>query len=253
MTRFLMETLEELLRNFYAKFSRLEVLANAKITTSFLKIDVSNCANQPSTSKIDVSFSLKYLQQLKIKGEITYRQIDKFKRKICDFLVSMCACIIEENPLSSFLAHCLKSVSLSFTVEIPEKCKYLFDKLLMKFVTYKKTAASVADLAKGEYSKFCETVLVENEEVFLSFDKDKDLLDYFLWKFTGLKMYAKLHQVIKIALTLSHGQAQVELGFSNNKSLIDDNIYVHPLTPSPLYVLSMTTSSFLTSRYMKLK
>ena len=144
MARFLVETLEELLHNFYANFSRLEVFANAKITTSLLKIDVSNCANQLSTSKIDVSFSLKYLHQLKIIGEITYRQIDKFKRKICDFLVSMCGCIIEENPLSSFLAHSLKSVSLSFTVEIPEKCEYLFDKLLMKLVTYKKTAASVA-------------------------------------------------------------------------------------------------------------
>ena len=96
-------------------------------------------------------------------------------------------------------------------------------------------------------------MLVENEEVFLSFDKDKDLLDYFLWKFTDLKMYAKLHHVIKIGLTLTHGQAQAERGFSNNKSLIDDNIYVHPLTPSPLYVLSMTTSSFLASKHMKLK
>ena len=55
-------------------------------------------------------------------------------------------------------------------VEFPEKYEYLFDKLLMKLVTYKKLAASVADLAKGEFSKFCETVVVENKEEFLSFD-----------------------------------------------------------------------------------
>ena len=94
----------------------------------------------------------------------------------------------------------------------------------MKLVTYKKLAASVADLAKGEFSKFCETVVVESEEEFLSFDKDKDRLDYFLWKFTDLKMYAKLQHVIKIILILSHEQAEVERGFSSNKSLIDDNM-----------------------------
>ena len=109
-------------------------------------------------------------------------------------------------------------------VEFPEKHEYLFDKLLMKLVTYKKLVASVADLAKGEFSKFCETVVVESEEEFLSFDKDKDRLDYFLWKFTDLKMYAKLQHVIKIVLILSHGQAQVEREFSSNKNLIDDNM-----------------------------
>ena len=92
-------------------------------------------------------------------------------------------------------------------VEFPEKCEYLFDKLLMKLITYKKLAASVTDIAKGEFSKFCETVVVENKEEFLFFDKDKDRLDYFLWKFTDLKMHAKLQHVIKIVLILSHGQA----------------------------------------------
>ena len=42
-------------------------------------------------------------------------------------------------------------------VEFPEKGEYLFDKLLMNLVTYEKFAASVADLAKGEFSKFRET------------------------------------------------------------------------------------------------
>ena len=72
MTPFLVETLEELLRGFYSKFIRPDILANVKTTMPLLKIDVSNRANQLSTSKIDVGFSLKYdLQQLKSKGKIT--------------------------------------------------------------------------------------------------------------------------------------------------------------------------------------
>ena len=169
-------------------------------------------ANQLSTSKIDVGFSLKYdIQQLKSKREITNFQIDKLRREVCDFLVLMCTLITEKSPLLSLVACCLKCFSLSFLVEFPEKCEYPSDTLLMKLVTYKELTASVADLAKGEFSKFCETVVFENKEEFLSFDKDKDRLDYFLWKLTDLKMYAKLQHVIKIVLI-------------SNKSLIDDNM-----------------------------
>ena len=46
MTPFLVETLEEILRGFYSKFIPPDILANAKTTTSLLKIDVSNRANQ---------------------------------------------------------------------------------------------------------------------------------------------------------------------------------------------------------------
>ena len=38
------------------------------------------------------------------------------------------------------------------------------------------------------------------------------------------KLYTNLQQIFKIVLILSHGQAQVEQGFSSNKSLIDDNM-----------------------------
>ena len=44
---------------------------------------------------------------------------------------------------------------------------------------------------------------------------------HFLWEFTNLKIYAKLQHIIKIALILLHGQAQVKSGFSSKKSLIN--------------------------------
>ena len=71
MTPFLVEILEELLCGFYSKFIWPYILANAKTTTFLLKIDVSNRTNQLSTSKINVSFLLKYdLQQLKSKEKM---------------------------------------------------------------------------------------------------------------------------------------------------------------------------------------
>ena len=119
MTPFLVETLEELLRGFYSKFIRPDILANVKTSMPLLKIDVSNRANHLSTSKIDVGFSLKYdLQQLKSKRKIIDVQSDKFKRGVCDFVVSMYTHITEKSPLLSLAARCLKCFSLSFMVQL---------------------------------------------------------------------------------------------------------------------------------------
>ena len=184
MAPFLVETLEDLLRGFYAKFVRPDVLATAKSTVSLMKIEISKVENELSISKIDIGFSLKYdLKQLKTKGKITDVQIDRFKRGTLDFLVSMCNHITEKSPLSSLMARCLKSLSPIYMAESPENCEIFFDTIvLMKLVTYKKIAASVADSAKREYSKFCQTVVLDNKEEFASFDKNTDRLDYFLWK-----------------------------------------------------------------------
>ena len=114
MTPFLVEILEELLRGFYSKFIWPYILANAKTTTFLLKTDVSNCTNQLSTSKINISFSLKYdLQQLKRKGKM-FRSTSSRG----EYVISLSRCALI-------------------------------------------------------------TVIFENKEEFLSFDKDKDCFDYF--------------------------------------------------------------------------
>lgn len=129
---------EDLLRGFYAKFVRQDVLVNAKTTLSLLKIDLSKVENHLPINKIDIGFSLKYdLQQLKSRGKITDVQIDKFKRSIPEFFISMCSHITEKRPLSSLMARCLRSLLPTYMVESPEAFELLFDKMLLKLVSYK--------------------------------------------------------------------------------------------------------------------
>jgi hypothetical protein len=50
-------------------------------------------------------------------------------------------------------------------------------------------------------------------------------LDQFFYSVLGSKpQYAELYKVIKIVLLLSHGNAEVERGFSVNKHLLHDNV-----------------------------
>ena len=78
-------------------------------------------------------------------------------------------------------------------------------------------SAAEADQAKQEYHKFMSSVIVTNEEKFFSFDQDKDRLDSFF----GSLMQANadlfnLWKVCRIIFVLSHGQADIERGFSIN-------------------------------------
>ena len=140
-------------------------------------------------------------------------------------MIEMCTHFKEKSPLKSVFARFLKCLSPIYMVECSEACEILFQKLLEKLVSYKKIVPSMADDAKMEYSWFVSTIVKKNSDEFLSFKKGEDRLDVLLWRYTGAKShFSKLRNVFSILLILSHGQAQVEHGFSTNKLLLDVNM-----------------------------
>ena len=73
----------------------------------------------------------------------------------------------------------------------------------------------MADSAKTEYSDPITFIVKENRNEFLSFKKETDRLDKCFWKFIGGRsQFSNLKNVFQILLMISHGQAQVERGFS---------------------------------------
>ena len=78
--------------------------------------------------------------------------------------------------------------------------------------------ANSTDLAKQQFSK----CLAEID--FLTFDLKRDRLDDFYGKNIGQKAeYKDLFSVVKIVLTLSHGNAFVESGHSVNEDMLVEN------------------------------
>ena len=66
---------------------------------------------------------------------------------------------------------------------------------------------------------------MSQSDEFLSFKKEEARFDVFLWRYIGAKsQFSKVRNVLSMSLILSHGQAQVEHGFSANKLLLDVNI-----------------------------
>ena len=83
----------------------------------------------------------------------------------------------------------------------------------------------MADQAKFEFSHFMSTLVKENKYELLAFQKEIDRLDLFFWRYIGSKdQFKSPRKLFQIVLNLSHGQAQVERGFTINKQLLNDNM-----------------------------
>ena len=78
---------------------------------------------------------------------------------------------------------------------------------------------------KDEYEIMVSTTCVQHKDEFLSFNINEDRLDLFLAKYlAGAKEYSNLWKVVKILLIISHGQSDVERGFSVNKEISVQNM-----------------------------
>ena len=121
----------------------------------------------------------------------------------------------------------------------------LLDKMLEILVGLKKVTSEMAMKAKQEYSKFLTHVVKPNTESFNEFEESKTRLDSFLWKYMGSDSnYKSIWSIVKIILVLSHGQATVERGFSENKMILVENLDMESLIAQRLIFNYMKRKNF---------
>ena len=108
---------------------------------------------------------------------------------------------------------------------LTRNCKCFIPALLIEtLLAAEQISEGFVEEAKQEFPKFLK-VCKENRQDFLNFDSDNDRLDTFYWShIENMKSIEKVAEVLKIVLTLSHGQASGECGFSANKSLLVENL-----------------------------
>ena len=219
MTPFLTETLEDLIKTLMRKFICKDL--HDKSCSEMAKLDFNNISNQKPTHLVNLGFAVNHEIQLwKSHKKISDRQILKFKKEVVGFLATFSTYLMEKSPVKSFFARCLCCLSPNYIGECSKTCEKSFDKVLSKLVFYKVISPDTADRSKSQYSKFVTTVVKENKPKFLNYSKTDQRLDEFMMKFVGASTrFSELCKLFKILLILSHGQAQVEHGFSVNKNL----------------------------------
>ena len=207
MAPFLTETLEDLIKTLMRKFIRKDL--RDKSCSEIAKLDFNDVNNQKPTHLVDLGFAVNH--------EI---QLLKSSKKITD---SDFAHLFNAKESGEIIFYQMPSL-FNYIGECSETCEKLFDKVLSKWVSYKVITPDTADRSKSQHSKFVTTVVKENKPEFLNYSKTDQRLNEFIMRFVGASTkFSELWKLFKILLILSHGQAQVECGFSVNKNLLAEN------------------------------
>ena len=81
------------------------------------------------------------------------------------------------------------------------------------------------DEANLEFNEFLDDLVDKEAEAFRGYDFNRSRLDEFFYGLLHANdKYKNIWVVIRKCLLLSHGQAEVERGFSVNKHTMEDNI-----------------------------
>ena len=82
-----------------------------------------------------------------------------------------------------------------------------------------------AEKAKEQYLEFLDTVVLSNQETFLTFKIEKDRLDTFLATHVyGVQKFSALWNLMIFVFTMFHRQSNVEQGFNINDDIVVENL-----------------------------
>ena len=187
-----------------------------------MKIDLVKKDNQLLLNNIELGSAVKSaLVKTKVKDDAKL----KFKKECVTMLLKIVEKMVERCPLNYSVvrnATCLVPVEM---INSSEECVLRANRLIQKLFDLNILSATVSDKGKQEYQEFLSSVCKEKKDEFLSFDKSKDRLDRFLVSLLhGNSRFINLFKACKIILTLSHGQSDVERGFSINKEMMVENM-----------------------------
>ena len=156
------------------------------------------------------------MKKLKQK-DVNLTDIKVFKKAAQKFLVAMVEKLLERTPLASSLLQSASIFDPQNMLQLSkEKAVDLFKSLLTNIIQLNILPPNRCDQALAEF-KNCLDVKIEGIKLTsFVFSQKEHRLDEFFFKELGIAKYKELSYLVRIILTLSHGQAAVERGFNHN-------------------------------------
>ena len=131
----------------------------------------------------------------------------------------------ERPPLKYSLARFLASLALQNIISNSADVATKFEKVLHLLLGGSWVSGEECDELLTQYKAFTTDMKQEHATEFSNFSTySDDRLDVFFGQYMNNSKYGKLWRVIKMLLTISHGQASVERGYSVNSDLLIENM-----------------------------
>ncbi len=180
------------------------------------------------TSKIDVGFGAKDEIRTVLVKQGNPQELQRLRALVKDFrrecrecLKSMAKKMIIRTPLSSAFIQGCAALDPAIICSSDEKSELLSQSLLI-LVQLKWLSGDEADTIKRKYRTLCTSpAFIERMK---SYRRGIDRLDNFLVKEFDTLNDSTMLKFLQLIFCLSHGQADVERGFSTNKDLMVENL-----------------------------
>ena len=222
MIPFLSTELDATLRQVMSLFVWWQIIEEATTPYKFLKIDLGKRESMVDLQNVDLGTAANsVLNNSKVKDDLKM----KFCKDCVKILVKLIEKLKERSPLSYGVVRNAVCFVPSEMVNHGATSELRTKNLIQKLYDLKLLFSQEADKAKQEYQAFLTSVAVTDQDKFLLYDMDKNRLGSFLSGYMkGVAKFANLWKVCKVIFTVSHGQADIERGFSVNKELLIENM-----------------------------
>ncbi|XP_069133066.1 uncharacterized protein [Argopecten irradians] len=223
MVPFLMADLGQLVRGLMSKVIKDDVMKEIgpESTQKLFALDIDDKKNQVTYSKVDLGFSAaKELRQAKVSD----KQSMEFKLQSKDFVLATLRKIMMKSPATYSVVRYLSMLNPKEMVSNPSLCKSRLKKCLGHFVSCGRVNERDCDCIIQQYDALLLNIPSIGTSMFADFNPYLDRLDEFLMTHLKNQEFEKLRSFVKLCLVLSHGQADVERGFSVNKKVEVENL-----------------------------
>ena len=201
-----------------------------------MKLDLYDKEILLSAEKINLGFAVESeLNDLIKKDNVTATQIKVFMKGVQIFLCVMDIKLFERRPFGSvaLLSDAIFDPYILLNAS-KEKLTTCLKNLLKHLLVLNVLSTKQCDVITTEFKTFLDVEVKTMHRESVTFSQKEDRLDDFYFKVARISKYKDLSFVVKLILTLNHGQASVELGFCLNANIMKLNMPHESLTAKTL-------------------
>ena len=227
---FLADDLLRTVKNMLRIVIEPEEMKNITSVYQLLKVDFADKDIYLSARSIETGAKANaILNKLFADKKISERQVLQFKMDCKKFVMTSVEKMLAKSPINYSLVRSLTCLNPNNLANKQDLCRKRFKNVLIRLSEAGKF--DKMDEAAREFNEFLDDVVDEKIDLFEKFDSNNSRLDKFWFKYlNGKDKYKNLWEAVRKCLLLSHGQAEVERGFSINKHTIQDNLSNDGLT-----------------------
>ena len=181
--------------------------------------------NLIKVDKIDLGFGVDTtFKKLCTADLVSKAKLTEFKKECQQLVIFVVSKLIEKSPLGSDFLLFLSVLHLQFWSSHPRLTVLDRWKIGLTYILKLNILSTkCCDEAMSELKVFVDGNAMKFKEKLTEFPKDEQL-DALYFDTLGVSRFKKLVSVVALVLTLSHVQAPVECGFSQNNNLIQVNM-----------------------------